>query len=131
MSIVERNDIQRNSIVWVDLGARKGHIQSGCRPCIVISCDKANKHAHVYTVIPGTTQREKADFPVHYEVEKKDIEGYLKKNTIFLAEQICTIDEDQIISLAGKIKSEEAIKQVNRILIKQLGLESEVDGKLR
>lgn len=117
------NYIKRNSIVWVDLGARKGHIQSGCRPCIVVSCNRANKHAPVYTVIPGTTQYEKADFPVHFTVKPSDIEGYLKKDTVFLAEQICTVDADQVLSLAGNIISEEAVNVVNAILRRQLELE--------
>lgn len=117
------NNIRRNSIIWVDLGARKGHIQSGCRPCIVVSCNKANKYAPVYTVIPGTTQYEKADFPVHFTVKPSDIEGYLKKDTVFLAEQICTVDEEQVLSLAGNIISEEAIQVVNSKLKRQLELE--------
>lgn len=126
MNTVKKEHIKRNSIIWVDLGSRKGHIQSGCRPCIVVSSNKANKHAHVYTVIPGTTQREKADFPVHYEISQGDIEGFLRTNTIFMAEQICTIDEGQIVSLAGSIKSKEAVSQINKILIKQLELENAV-----
>lgn len=115
-------NIRRNSIVWVDLGAKKGHIQSGCRPCIVVSCDRANKYAPVYTVIPGTAQYEKADFPVHFTLKPDDVKGYLKKNTVFMAEQICTIDAEQIISLAGNIISEEAINVVNAILKRQLEL---------
>ena len=77
MRKAQGNSIRRNSIIWVDLGARKGHIQSGCRPCIVVSCNKANKHAPVYTVIPGTTQYEKADFPVHFMLEPDDVEDHL------------------------------------------------------
>jgi len=39
-----------------------------------------------------------------------------------MAEQICTIDAEQIISLAGNIISEEAINVVNTILKRQLEL---------
>lgn len=88
-----------------------------------MSCNKANKYAPIYTVIPGTTQYEKADFPVHFTVKSSDIEGYLKRDTVFLAEQICTIDENQILSLAGNIISEEAIQVVNSKLKRQLELE--------
>lgn len=115
--------IRRNSIIWVDLGARKGHIQSGCRPCIVVSCNKANKHAPVYTVIPGTTQYEKTDFPVHFTLKPTDVEGFLKKDTVFLAEQICTIDAEQVLSLAGNIISKDAIGVVNATIKRQLELE--------
>jgi mRNA interferase MazF len=122
MSRKKNNPIRRNSIIWVDLGANKGHIQSGYRPCIVVSCDKANRHAPIYTVIPGTTQYGKRDFPVHFIIKPSDIEGFLKKDTLFLAEQICTIDSNQIISLAGNIICEETIDEVNRIIRKQLEL---------
>jgi mRNA interferase MazF len=114
--------IRRNSIIWVDLGANKGHIQSGFRPCIVVSCDIANRHAPIYTVIPGTTQYQKKDFPVHFTIKPSDIDGFLKKNTVFLAEQICTINSNQVISLAGNIVCEEAIDEVNRMIRKQLEL---------
>jgi len=87
-----------------------------------VSCDIANRHAPIYTVIPGTTQYEKEDFPVHFTIKPSDIDGFLKKNTIFLAEQICTIDSNQVLSLAGNIISEEAIGEVNRIIRKQLEL---------
>ena len=128
MITVKREHILRNSIIWVDLGSRKGHIQSGCRPCIVVSSNIANRHSHVYTVIPGTTQHEKEKFPVHYKISKRDIEGFLKEDTIFMAEQICTIDERQIISFVGFIKNKDTVRQINKILIKQLGLEIEFSG---
>ena len=124
MITINRDYILRNSIIWVDLGSNKGHIQSGCRPCVVVSSNKANKHSHVYTIIPGTTQQEKATFPVHYTIRRKDVEGFLKEDTIFMAEQICTVDEGQIISVAGFIKNKDAVDQINKILIRQLELEN-------
>lgn len=128
MRVFDKRDIRRNCIVWVDLGTHRGHIQSGLRPCIVVSCDKANRHAPVYTVIPGTTQKEKAAFPVHFVLKSDEFEGFLKKQTIFLAEQICTIDANQIFSYAGQVVSDDAINELNRILIRQLGLEGESRG---
>lgn len=128
MNVADKTNIRRNSIIWVDLGNRKGHIQSGCRPCIVVSCDKANKHAPVYNVIPGTSKIDKNSLPVHFAIDKKDIEGFLKKHTIFLTEQICTVDEEQVISFAGRVTNEETIKQINRIIMKQLGLDGKLSG---
>lgn len=54
--------IMRNMIImiiWVELKSGIKHIQAGRRPCIVVSCDKANRNASVYTVISGTTNLEK------------------------------------------------------------------------
>ena len=44
--------IRRNMIIWVELKHGMKHIQTGRRPCIVVSCDRANKNSSVYTVIP-------------------------------------------------------------------------------
>ena len=51
--------IKRNMIVWAELKSGLRHIQAGRRPCIVISCDKANGKSPVYTVVPGTTKLKK------------------------------------------------------------------------
>lgn len=131
MKEANKMNISRNSIIWADLGNNKGHIQSGYRPCIVVSCDKANRYSPVYTVIPGTTQYDKADFPVHCIIEPNEVKGILRMKTIFLAEQICTIDKKQVLSVAGKIVNQDAINQVNKILIRQLELENSVDGERR
>lgn len=120
--MLDKRQIRRNTIVWADLGTHKGHIQSGLRPCIVVSCNKANKHAPVYTVIPGTTQYDKREFPVHFEIKPSDIEGFLKKNTIFLTEQICTIDAEQVLSIAGNVISTEAVEVINKMIMRQLEL---------
>lgn len=120
--MLDKRKIRRNTIVWADLGAHKGHIQSGLRPCIVVSCNKANRYAPVYTVIPGTTQYEKSEFPVHFEIKPGDIDGFLKKNTIFLTEQICTIDAEQVLSIAGNIIVEEAVAVINKMIMRQLEL---------
>lgn len=115
-------DIRRNTIVWADLKNQKGHIQSGRRPCMIVSCDIANKHAPVYTVIPGTTQMEKADFPVHFTVHPKDVKGALKWPTVFLTEQMTTIDKDQIIQIAGYVSNEDIIRTANEMIVRQLEL---------
>lgn len=54
--------IKRNMIVWAELKSGLRHIQAGRRPCIVISCDKANGKSPVYTVVPGTTKLKRIIF---------------------------------------------------------------------
>lgn len=96
--------IRRGNILWIDLGEHPGtHLQSGRRPCVVVSTDKANRSAKIYTVIPGTTKHEKDGFPVHCKLLPEEVRGYLNKSTIFLAEQLCTVGEKQIICKMGYI----------------------------
>lgn len=112
-------------IIWVDLGEHPGlHLQSGCRPCLVISLDKANQSSNTYNVLQGTTKQNEDDFPVHQKLIPRDISGYLGKPTIFLAEQICTIDKKQVLCKVGRVdKKSEAINKINHIIACQLSLE--------
>lgn len=114
--------IKRNMIIWADLKSGGKHIQSGVRPCLVVSCDVANRHSPVYTVIPGTTKKEQKHIPVHFEVKPDDINGYLKSTTRFLPEQISTISKEQIIQTAGVITNKEKLGLIDSMLIKQLSI---------
>ena len=100
-------------IVWAELKSGLRHIQAGRRPCIVISCDKANGKSPVYTVVPGTTKLKKDYIPVHFNIEPSEIRGFLRHTTMFLPEQLVTINEEQIIQTAGMIVSTDAIKKVD------------------
>ena len=76
--------IKRNMIVWAELKSGLRHIQAGRRPCIVISCDKANGKSPVYTVVPGTTKLKKDYIPVHFNIEPSEIRGFLRHTTMFI-----------------------------------------------
>lgn len=116
--------IVRGDVIWADLGKHPGlHLQSGRRPCVVISADKANQSSHTYNVLPGTTKQKEDDFPVHQKLMPREISGYLGKPTIFLAEQICTIDKKQVLCKVGHVdKKSEAISKINQIIARQLDL---------
>lgn len=116
--------IKRGDILWIDLGQHpKTHLQSGRRPCIVISSNKANQSSKTFNIIPGTTKQKKDNFPVHLKIFPNDINGFLGKPTTFLVEQLCTIDEQQILYKAGHIKENTSIiSTINSMLIRQLGL---------
>lgn len=111
---------KRGDIIWVDLGQHPGrHIQSGRRPCLIVNTNKSN--AKVYTVMPGTCQMEKDGFPVHVTIEPNEVQGSLNKTTIFMAEQLVTVDENQVMLMAGYLKKEsDAIRRINEVLMRQL-----------
>ncbi len=121
--------IKRNMIVWAELKSGLRHIQAGRRPCIVISCDKANGKSPVYTVVPGTTKLKKDYIPVHFNIEPSEIRGFLRHTTMFLPEQLVTINEEQIIQTAGMIVSTDAIKKVDAMLVRQLQMENMMDDE--
>ena len=111
---------KRGDIIWVDLGQHPGrHIQSGRRPCLIVNTNKSN--AKVYTVMPGTCQMEKDGFPVHVTIEPNEVQGSLSRTTIFMAEQLVTVDENQVMLMAGYLKKEsDAMRRINEVLLRQL-----------
>lgn len=111
---------KRGDIIWVDLGQHPGrHIQSGRRPCLIVNTNKSN--AKVYTVMPGTCQMEKDGFPVHVTIEPNEVQGSLSRTTIFMAEQLVTVDENQVMLMAGYLKKEsDAMRRINEVLMRQL-----------
>ena len=48
--------IRRNMVIWAELKNQGKCVQTGIRPCVVISNNTANAHSPVFTVLPGTTQ---------------------------------------------------------------------------
>ena len=113
--------IRRGDIVWVEFRSGNGHIQRGRRPCLVVSSDRVNGRANILNVIPGTTNTERKDNPVHFIIEKDGVQGFMGKDTLFLTEQITTIDKEQIICKVGTI-NDESENILNKALLRQLDI---------
>lgn len=120
---MEKKKKRKGDIVWVDLGEHPGtRIQSGRKLCLIVSTDKGN--GSVYQVIPGTSKKDKKDFPVHVTVQPEEIQGVLKKETIFMAEQLTIVDERQILMMVGNLEpGSNAMVKVERAMKRQLELE--------
>ena len=125
----KRNNIMhKGDVIWVDLGEHPcSHIQSGRRPCIVINTNKSN--GYVYTVIPGSCKLEKSNFPVHIVISPNKYVCGLTKKTVFMAEQITTIDSRQVIMKVGHVPENSSDwKSITDIIVRQLELERDVNG---
>lgn len=107
----------RGDLILVNNESAVGNIQSGTRPYLIISNDKANTYSNIITAIPTTTQ-EKTSLPTHYTIEINGLQ-----NT-FLAEQITCISKDNVISYLGKIDSRDLYNIEKRVKV-QLGLTDE------
>lgn len=119
----KRKKRRRGDIIWVDLGQHPGrYIQSGKRPCLIVNTNRSN--AEVYTVMPGTCKISKMGFPVHVTVTPKEVHGMLNQTTIFMAEQLVTVDESQVLLKVGHIdKKSGVMERVNEVLLRQMGME--------
>ena len=120
---MEKEKRRRGDIVWVDLGEHPGtKIQSGRNLCLIVSTNKGS--GSVYQVIPGTSKQEKKDFPVHVAVKPEEVQGALRKETIFMAEQLTIASEQQILMMVGNLEQEsEVMVKVEKALKRQLELE--------
>ncbi len=106
-------------IVWADFRSGSGHVQRGRRPCLIVSTNRANGKALTVNVIPGTTKIGKY-FAFHVHIKPEDVTGYVMKETVFLVEQITTIDKDQILCMAGKVNKGK-MSEVDKLIKRQLG----------
>ena len=121
-------EIKRGDVVYVDLGQHgKGSIQSGMRPCLVLSNNKSNRYSTNLCVCPFSGKLK--DNPVHVKVKPSDVKGYFLKESDCLAEQIVTIDKKQVVSKVGHIPEDSEIMQaINKAVCMQLGI-SEVEKR--
>ncbi len=111
----------RGDVVYVDLGQHvHSSVQSGMRPCLVISSYPSSTVANV---CPFTAKLDKKHIPVHVKITPDDVKGYLEKTSLLLVEQITTIDKRKIISKVGHIPEEsEIMTQVDAAITRQLCL---------
>ena len=98
-------DISRGDVIMCDLGIRDGSVQSGIRPCVVVSNDIGNTYSTIYIVVPLTTKH-KNNLPTHVEL---DVDSYA------LCEQCTTISDQQILRKKNKIGIEK-MKSINDAL---------------
>lgn len=106
--------INRGEIFWYRYGASEGSEQSGSRPCVVVSNEKANTFGPTVTIVPFTTA-DKKKLPTHIYVES----GI--SFSIALCEQVQTISKHRLSQYIGECTDEE-MKGIERGLRIQLCL---------
>lgn len=99
-------DIKRGDIIYCDLGLHSGSVQSGIRPCVVVSNDTGNMYSTIYIVVPLTTKH-KTEIPTHVELEK---------NSFALCEQCTTISEQQVLRTTNKSVSQDIMIEIENAL---------------
>ena len=95
-----------------------GSLQSGIRPVLIVSNDKANEYSPVITIIPITSKLGKKALPTHVYMTSCG----LTKPSIALAEQITSINKDRLTRRVGSIKKTIYEKQIKNALEIQLSM---------
>jgi len=114
---------KRGQILFVDFGKKPPGVESGLRPCVVVSCDKSNHSgAPQITVCPLSSKLKK--IPVHVQIKPNDVKGYsLKAVSDFLPEDMQTVSKSAVIGELGYISADsETMYKIDLALIMQLGL---------
>lgn len=115
-------------VAWFDLpkynDERDRYIQTGVRPCVVVSNDDCNKSkGDIITVISITSSLSKMPLPTHYVIDECQAQMIgLKKSSTVLAEGITSISKRRMIGEIGIIRDKEIRLNVDRVMLIQLGL---------
>ena len=115
--------IVRGDVIYVDLGQHpKSSVQSGMRPCVVVSNNRNNQYAKVRSVCPCTARVSKKYVPTHVRIEPEEVKGYFEKTSVLLAEQIVTVDKRKVISKTGHIPEDSKVmEKIDAAVRLQLG----------
>ena len=113
--------IRRGDILYVELGAsRSGSIQSGIRPVVVVSNNKANKFSTIFTVVPLSTRIfKKTHLPTHVFVSAYTSAG-LNQHSIALCEQVTAISYEKVIENLGHVDNS-TLDQITEAVKVQIG----------
>lgn len=119
-------EIKRGAIIYLDLGIHpNSSIQSGIRPCVVVSNNKNNRQSKVLSVCPCTTKIDKGNVPTHISLNTLQVKGRFDKDSTILVEQITTVDKRKVISIMGQVDPKtDVMKLVERALLLQLGIKN-------
>lgn len=117
-------EIKRGAIIYVDLGIHpNSSVQSGIRPCVVVSNNKNNRQSKVLAVCPCTTKVNNKSVPTHILLKTSQVNGRFEKDSTILVEQITTVDKRKIISIMGQVDTRLGIMDlVDKALLLQLGM---------
>lgn len=114
-------EIKRGDIIIADLGQNETSVQSGIRPCVVMSNNMANKHSPVITVVPLTSKiRKKQYLPTHVFLNGYRNAG-LDCHSLALCEQITSVARSDILEVTGRV-SKRKLAEIGHAVKVQCGL---------
>ncbi len=117
---------RRGEIYNVDFGNNENsYKQCGVRPALVVSNNRANENSPVVTVVPLTARVWKKKYlPTHVQIPLKASVG-LSKPSMALAEQVETLDKNQLLEKLGEVYDEMVMQQITIALQIQIGAYAE------
>ncbi len=96
----------------------EGSLQSGTRPVLVVSNNKANRFSPVITIVPLTGNTGKRKQPTHVIISGCGLAG---PNTA-LAEQITALNQTRLLKKIGSIRETVYERQIKEAIRVQLSM---------
>lgn len=100
----------------------EGSLQSGMRPVIVVSNNKANEFSPVISIIPMSSKIKKRNLPTHVFIPNCG----LAKPSLVLAEQVTALNQSRLERKIGSIEKTEYESKIKRALAIQLNMYDEI-----
>lgn len=118
--------MKRGDVYYVDFGNNQdSHKQSGLRPAVVVSNNKANANSPIVTVVPLSARVWKRRYlPTHVYIPKRVGTG-LTRPSLALAEQVETLDKRCFGEKLGEIEDDVIMEKLTVALQIQIGAYSE------
>lgn len=98
--------VRMYDVVWVDMGEDETICYKGQHPAIIIQNNSGNYNSDYTIVMFGTTKIKKEYLPSNFVI-KQGSYG-LTKDTMFMANMICSIHKSKIFDYIGFIDDEDA-----------------------
>lgn len=114
-----KKGIKRGDMFYYDFGNRKGSIQSGTRPVLVVQADNFNANAPTVVVAALTSVIKKQYLPSHIVIG--DQFG-LKKPSMVMLEQVQTVNKTELTEYIGTITDDKLLHRINSAMKKTMGL---------
>ena len=111
----ESREIKCGEIWMAQIPEKKGSIQGGHRPVLIISNNKNNQHSNVVNAIPMTTKMNKRNLPCHVEIWDYEKYGLNAPSTI-MVEQITTIQKENLRYYMGSISDLDMLVRIYRAM---------------
>ncbi len=111
---------KNGDIFWAQLGEDMdgGSLQTGFRPVLIVSNDKANQFSPVVTIVPITSKLWKKSLPTHVFIAGC---GLRQRSTI-LVEQITSLNKSRLDEYVGNIRKTDVESSVKKAIAIQLNL---------
>ena len=117
---------QRGDILRISLKEQGGSVQSGIRPCIVVSNDIGNRCSTILLVVPLTSKMTKKPLPTHVMIAPSNRTG-LGRSSIALCEQVTVVPQERVISKYGSLTLQQQ-EDVNQSLQVAMALPASTKG---